>query len=353
MNILVADDEKVQVETIGRGLKNKGHHVIPALNGDEALKKLNEAKGKIDMVITDYAMPGMNGLGLLKKIRSTHPFLPVIMMTAYGEKELVIDALKNQCDSFIEKPFTLDQLLAEMERALKNGHPNNDTLAGISRHFHQINNPLMSIIGSAELALRQLSDSDRVKDSMQKILESAKCITDINRELMHTGLKNEDAPEGVDIQCLIDGCLDMFKDLIRLKGITLERDMEHHQVKTLGSPFNLEQLFKNLILNAIEAMDEKEQKLLRIETFFESYAKTIVINIIDTGCGIPESALATLFIPYFTSKQHGTGLGLTVVKSIVEKLNGSIHVKSRVGEGTVFKVKLPAMEITQRHTGRK
>ncbi len=350
MNILVVDDEVIQVETITRGLISKGYEVTQAQNGDEALQKLQDEPDKIHMVITDYAMPGMNGLGLLKKIRSTHRSIPVIMMTAYGEKELVIDALRHRCDSFIEKPFTLDQLLAETERALENGYPENGNGAGsgdISHHLHQINNPLMSIIGSAEMAMLQLGDSGQVKQSIERILESAKRISDINREIMQAGLKKDDPKAGVDIHHLIEGCLDMFNDLITLKGITVEKDMGHHRINALGNPFNLEQLFKNLILNAIESMEEKAQRLLRIETFFRAYAKAIVINVIDTGCGIPEDALAKLFIPYFTSKHRGTGLGLPVVKSIVKKLNGKITVKSRVGEGTVFTVKLPAKDVGQ------
>lgn len=345
MNILVVDDEMVQVETISRGLKSRGHAVTRAHNGDEAIQKLHDAAEKIDMVITDYAMPGMNGLGLLKKIRSIHRSLPVIMMTAYGEKELVIDALRNRCDSFIEKPFTLDRLLAETERAMKTVHRKDGEGAlpdDISHHLHQINNPLMSIIGSAELAMLRLSDSDTVKHSIQRILESAKRISKINREIMQTGLKKDEQTEEVDIQRLIESGLDMFKELIKLKGIVVETDMGHHQGKTLGSSFNLEQLFKNLILNAIESMEANEQKLLRIETSFDAYANAVVVKVIDTGCGIPENTLATLFVPYFTSKQHGTGLGLPVAKSIVDKLGGKISVKSRVGEGTVFKVTLPA-----------
>ena len=353
LNILVVDDEMIQVETISRGLRSRGYGVTRAHNGDEALEKIHEETGKIDMVITDYAMPGMNGLGLLKNIRKTHQSMPVIMMTAYGEKELIIEALRNRCDSFIEKPFTLDQLLTEAERAMvnaENGKNEGSAPFDIPRHLHQINNPLMSIIGSAELAMLQLNDSDTLKNSIERILKSAKRISDINREIMHAGLKKDKQPEAVNIDGLFDDCLDMFKDVLKIKGITVEKDMGHQQAKALGSRFNLEQLFKNLILNAVEAMEENEKKLLKIETFHEAYASAIVVKIIDTGCGIPEHALSTLFVPYFTSKQHGTGLGLPVVKNIIEKLGGKIAVKSRAGKGTIFTVRLPAKSIARKST---
>ena len=117
MNILIVDDERVQLESLKRGLKGKGYGVVETLSAEEALEHLDKGD-KIDLVLTDYAMSGMNGLELLKKVRENHGNLPVIMMTAYGKKSLVIDALRNRCDSFIEKPFTLDQLMREIEKVM-------------------------------------------------------------------------------------------------------------------------------------------------------------------------------------------------------------------------------------------
>jgi len=115
MNILVVDDEAVLVESIKIGLQSKGHQVIAANCGQEALDYLFEGGQRIDMVITDYLMPGMTGIDLLVAIRQRAPTLPVVLMTAYGETKLVIEALKNKCDGFLEKPFTLDHLIQEIE----------------------------------------------------------------------------------------------------------------------------------------------------------------------------------------------------------------------------------------------
>lgn len=120
MNILVVEDDKVQLESLRRGLRNKGHQVLEALSAEEALNRFTHSNiTKIDLVLSDYLMQGMNGIDLLRKIRESYGSLPVILMTAYGEKDLVIEAIRNRCDSFIEKPFTLDQLMEEIERVTK------------------------------------------------------------------------------------------------------------------------------------------------------------------------------------------------------------------------------------------
>ncbi len=116
--ILIVDDEAEQLDSLRVGLKSSGFKVFEALNAEDALKLLNHGPEKIDIVITDYAMPGMNGMELLKKLREKNKTLPVILMTAYSKKDLVIDALRNSCDGFIEKPFTLDQLLKEIDRVM-------------------------------------------------------------------------------------------------------------------------------------------------------------------------------------------------------------------------------------------
>lgn len=120
MNILVVDDDIAQLESLKRGLKNKGYQVVEALSAEAALGFLaNPGDKKVNLVLTDYVMPGMSGMDLLKKIRDNYGSLPVIIMTAYAEKHVVVDALRNLCDSFIEKPFTLNQLMEEITRVMK------------------------------------------------------------------------------------------------------------------------------------------------------------------------------------------------------------------------------------------
>jgi len=121
VNVLIVDDEIVQLENLRIGLSSRGHHVLQTLNAQEALSLIENEANQIDLVITDYAMPEINGMELLRIIRRKHGNLPVIMMTAYGQRELVLGAWRNQCNGFIDKPFTLDQLLHEIDRTIPIG----------------------------------------------------------------------------------------------------------------------------------------------------------------------------------------------------------------------------------------
>jgi DNA-binding NtrC family response regulator len=120
VNVLIVDDEIVQVENLRIGLSRRGYHVLQALSGHEALCLIENDALEIDLVISDYAMPEMNGIELLQNIRWKHGNLPVILMTAYGKRDIVLDALRNQCNGFIDKPFSLDQLLLEIDRVNSN-----------------------------------------------------------------------------------------------------------------------------------------------------------------------------------------------------------------------------------------
>ncbi len=121
MKILVVDDEPMQLKSMKIGLRTEGHSVVTAESAEEALKML-KSDPAIDLIITDFLMAGMTGLDLLKTIRALKSAIPVILMTAYGKKDLVVEAWKNQCSGFIEKPFSLEQLLTEITRVINIEH---------------------------------------------------------------------------------------------------------------------------------------------------------------------------------------------------------------------------------------
>ena len=109
----------------------------------------------------------------------------------------------------------------------------------------------------------------------------------------------------------------------------------------LSYALSLEQVFKNLILNAIDAMDGCRGKRLNIRTELDSSGNHARIQVQDTGCGVAEPILEKLFTPYFSSKPNGNGLGLAVVKNVVKQHKGSVSVQSIENKGATFTVCLP------------
>ena len=344
MNILLVDDELILIESLKIWLEIKGYKVFSATSAQQALNLLRTKGHMIDLVITDYMMPAMNGMELLVAIRKIYPPLPVMIMTAYAETSLVIEALRNHCDAFIEKPFTPETLVSEIERIKL--HLLQNTRTDNLRHFlprivHQINNPLFAISGFAELIRSNWGDGDTFRMYAEKILDAVEEIGRINKKIMNAGYKEEDKFEPIDLDVVLDRCLEMFQGLFILKDIQCERQAPFHQFLVSGDKFGLEQVFKNLILNAIDAMDGKPDKNLNVTMTPKWDSSSVEIVVEDTGCGIREDCLNKIFDPCFTDKNNGNGLGLEIVKNVIEKHRGRISSESRIGSGSRFTITLP------------
>ena len=121
MNVLVVDDDVLQVRTLGRGLRIKGYQVSEAFTADRAMERIHDrTEAKIDLALVEYLMPGTNGLRLLSDIRNNHPKLPVILTTSFvWNRDRLIEAMHGRWNGYLEKPFTLDQLMLEIQRVTK------------------------------------------------------------------------------------------------------------------------------------------------------------------------------------------------------------------------------------------
>ena len=342
--ILIVDDEVEQLRTLQIGLRRRSYEVMTASRPEAALQKLNQGDSRFDMVLTDYAMPGMNGLEFLKKIRMDHKDLFVILMTAYGKKEVIVDALRNQCNGFIEKPFTMDELIEEIERVRLSKIRDADSHEFselIPQLLHQINNPLSSIVGSAQLAMFQTDSSNDIKERLTCILNATQTIMKINKEILNLGKGLENHIETVNLEEILNDCLQSFEDLIRLKGVSIEKTIEVSGCTVSGNRFGLEQVLRNLILNAVDAMDGVPEKILKVGISENGSKNMLKMFVGDTGCGMTKECINNAFNSYFTLKEKGTGLGLAVVKSIVDSHRGKIEVDSEPGTGSLFTISLP------------
>ena len=344
--ILIVDDEEEQLRALQLGLRRKGYTVSTAKNGAQAIACLSDQAGGFDMVVTDFAMPGMDGVTFLKKIRSQNKSLPVMMMTAYGNKEVMADAIRYQCNGFIEKPFTMSEFINEIER-VKSYKQEAVTSCSLSKIMpfivHQINNPLLVIEGSAEISLNN-PENDALKKNLTRIMLAADKIKKINNEMLNLFKGIENITEYLCLNDVLAASIDFYQERLDTANITLERNLNVHSCYIRGNKFGLEQIFKHLILNAIEALETTPEKKLTISLVVEPSEGKAHIFIKDNGCGMKKEMQDRIFESYFTSKEKGTGLGLAITKCITEKYKGKIDLSSKEDKGSLFKVTLPITE---------
>ncbi|MFH1761287.1 MAG: response regulator [bacterium] len=120
--ILVADDEKYLVTSIKLWLKSHGYDAAAALNGEMALEKILESNTKdtsYDLLILDIQMPVMNGLELIDRLKRLHISIPVLVITGYGDRKLLMELLKRRCNDYLDKPFNEELLLSKVQLILK------------------------------------------------------------------------------------------------------------------------------------------------------------------------------------------------------------------------------------------
>ena len=345
MNILVVDDEAIMIDSLRIALEDHGHRVFGTQTVEAALNFLDRKEADIDLILTDYLMPGLTGLDLLHRVRKSVSICPVILMTAFSEKELVIRALKGRCESFIEKPFSPDELIAEIERVHRerrhNDAPQKDSIDAdtLSQIVHQINNPLLAISGYATMIAQTERPTGKIKEHTQKILDAVDRISRLNKEIIHAGKRKTQKKE-IDIEALLNECMAMFQGVLHSKGIQVEKKIALNGETVFGNPTEIEHAIQNLVANAIDAMEESVIKILTISAKAVPEETAIEIQVEDTGCGIDEKALPHIFDPYFTQKRKGNGLGLAVAKQAVDSNQGQIRVVSQAGKGTTFTIRL-------------
>lgn len=129
----------------------------------------------------------------------------------------------------------------------------------------------------------------------------------------------------------------LFQHQLDLNGISLVKQIEPEDLVFFADCNMIEQVLINIIQNAVHALEHSDTKKISLVAFIDDNGK-IIIEIVDSGKGIEEEALSKIFIPFFTTKQKGSGIGLSLSKQIIRRHKGNIQVRSVVGEGTVFKL---------------
>ena len=212
---------------------------------------------------------------------------------------------------------------------------------------HEIKNPLAGIKGSVEVLLQEPSISEEDRSIVVQAVDQIKRIESLIKSLLNFAKPPQLQLMPTDINDLLNKTIAFSLKHPLLSSdsstpITVLRDFEPGLPKTMADPMQLQQVFLNLMFNAIEAM--RGGGKLVIKTIHDAALNSINIAFADTGDGIEQTALDQIFKPFFTTKTKGSGLGLAITRRLVEEHGGSIFVESTPHRGTVFNVSLQVLQ---------
>ena len=217
-----------------------------------------------------------------------------------------------------------------------------EKLAGIGQLAagvaHEINNPLTSIRMLSQLLLDRMNQGENQKNLEEVLNQSLRC-QKIVAGLLSFARDRKVHYRIVDVNSILKNSLNLLINQKTLNRIELARNLTAEPIFVEGDPEQIEEVFTNIMLNAVDSVDE-EGKVTVESSVTDGVAK---IAISDTGCGIPEENLNKIFDPFYTSTNdhQGTGLGLSVSYGIVQEHEGTIEVESQPGKGSTFTVCLP------------
>jgi PAS domain S-box-containing protein len=210
---------------------------------------------------------------------------------------------------------------------------------------HEVRNPLTNImlsIKQLEKKCEEVSSDNVIKNYLQIAQKNAVVINTLIDEMLRASNPGEMNFKDHSLNSVLQSSVEFCKDRLNLQEVDLKENLDPSIPEI---PLDFEQLkraFTNIIINAVEAMDQTEKRLLIVTS--EGHAEYISVRIEDTGSGIDESKLENLFEPFSTFKSGGMGLGLTSVQNIMNKHHAEINVNSSVGKGTVFEFIFPLNE---------
>jgi signal transduction histidine kinase len=243
------------------------------------------------------------------------------------EAEIRLEVEKNFRDS--EKMATIGQLASELA--------------------HEIGTPLNIIAGRTALTKENLEERETAQKNLDIILTQTGRITKTVQQLLSFARRKRPERKRFDVNQLLETTLDLLDYQVH-RNISVKRRLEANLPFLEADVDLLQQVFMNLILNSLQSMPEggtlqiaTSQKRIVREGLKFGEQDYVEISVEDTGVGMDEGTMRNLFAPFFTTKEKGTGLGLTITHRIVQEHGGWIDVKSNVGKGSVFTVYLPAL----------
>lgn len=319
-----------------------------ALCNSTAEKLTGLSKGHLALLRVE-ALPVSIGSQLRATLADGHPRLQV-ETSLPGEHErrtpliCSTSALRDEQGSIIGALIVFSDL--SKIKALENEKRRAERLASfgalVSGIAHEIKNPLVAIKTFAELLPERFSDAD-FRDDFSKVVGSEiDRIDDLVGRLRSLGAPAPETVAAIDIRDPISDTLSLLRAQLEHTQTTVERDLGESPALVAIDPAQAKQLFLNLFLNAIEAMNPGGLLTVRLSRVYRQGTSWIQATVSDTGPGIPESIRTKIFEPFFSTKARGSGLGLAICRSIADAHKGTLRAENRAqGIGTNVLVEFP------------
>lgn len=340
-------------------LSGAGHEVTKLSSGQRALETIYAHQP--DLIILDEKMNDLSGMEICARIRQdkTLAYIPIIMVTGVDSKEGKIRSLEGGIDDYILKPFDHEELLAKVQVMLRIKRLYSELLqirqdllkaeklAAIGQlaaaMAHEIRNPLSIIGASVQFLQGKLESTDERRSIMETILRKISEIDSTIRELLAVARPLKLKLAAMDLNECVRDVVGFVKEKCLVQRVTLRLELAEALPPVLGDKEHLQRALLNILINALNSMPQGG--VLVVGTGIRPADGMIAVTSADSGEGIEPADLPHVFEPFFSRKPGGSGLGLFVVKTILDEMRGSVTAASQPGQGSVFTIALsPAVE---------
>lgn len=220
---------------------------------------------------------------------------------------------------------------------------------------HEVRNPLGGIKTAAEVLEESFEEHDRRIELVSRIIREIDRVNNLLTDFFKFAKPVKPSRDYIDVESAIDSIYLLLAAQMNTRGITFKEEFSDVVPRIFADVHQVEQVFMNIILNAIQAMKDGGELRVRVytttlgehphaawsEDVFDQRLPFVAVEVSDTGPGIPRENLEKIFNPFFTTKSEGMGLGLSICSRLVAENNGNIFVESEVGKGSTFTVVLP------------
>jgi signal transduction histidine kinase len=368
LKVLVIDDESGIRSGVSRILNNfqvnypfmdedYTYEVLEAATGEDGITIINNEKP--DIVLLDNKLPGIQGIDVLEYIRNKKYDIVVAMITSYASLDVALKAHKFGATDFVPKPFTPQELKSSIENITKQQYLKritnkmNEEGKKIRYQFlsvlsHELKAPLNAIEGYLRM-MQEKQSGDRIEDYATPIERSLQRIQGMRNLIMDlldlTKIKlerKEEKIEEVHLSSIASNAIVTVRPYAIQMDVSVILTVRSDAV-IMADPTDMEIIFNNLVSNSVKY----NKKGGKVEVIIDEDGNDVIIIFSDTGIGIKEEDRENLFAEFVRIKNEktknisGSGLGLSIVKKVVELYNGTISVESVPDVGTTFTVRLP------------